>query len=352
MPHDPQAYFRQIQRAREVGLRMTADMLDDFRELLEDYAERLAREVALGTRTAADVRRALDVADGIMQELAEEIAGVTRDSIELTARRVAEIHARATAQLLIAEGIAGLAFDASYISTSTAQALIARPELSAAFRTIRRQSVRTVDQLLRQAAIQGVSGPQLAMQLRTHVVGADAIPERLLLDRRRIGYAALREMGLEPTAENLKRIRRAAGQVSMRAELIARTEPMNAQHEARVRSAIESPVVRAIRWRLSYAHPRRDICNTLSERNLYGLGAGRYDPRRVPPRPHPRCFCITEDELAAVEDWGALRGRVPDQVVSIQTLQRQEKLTPSETRQIAAVLRTANTRERRGRRAA
>lgn len=349
MAHDPQRYYAQLQEARRIGLRMTGAALEAFERLLADYAERLARLVtqAGDPFQLAQNRQALAIVDRVMEELAQDMARITNNSITITARRVAEIHATATNEILAAEGLGRLAISGSAIGSRTAASLLARPELSKAFVTIRPESRAAVDAILKRSAAQGVSGPQLARQLRVHIRGAEAIPDRYLLDRRRIGYDALRQMGLEPTRENLVATRKMAGQLANKANLIGRTEPMNAQHEARIQAAADSPVVEAVEWALSGAHPREDICDSIADDDLFGLGPGRYDPRAVPPRPHPRCLCYTVDVLLPVENWGQPRGAVPELRTNAAELAERWGFTPSEERQMAAVLETATTRQAR-----
>lgn len=354
MPHDPQRYFRQVQEARAVGLRMTGASLEGFNRILEEYAERLARAIGRAADPAQLLtdRRFLATLDRILDELALDMATATRNSITFTVRRVSEIHAQATAEMLAAEGIAAIGVSGTGVATRVLQGYLARPELAEAFRTIAPNSRQAVNGILRRAAVEGISGPQLALQLRTHILGADAIPDRFLLDRRRIGYEALRQMGLEPTRENLLATRKMAGQLSGKANLIARTEPMNAQHEARVQATIESPVVQALEWHLSSAHPKPDFCDTLADEDLFGMGPGRYDPRACPPRPHPRCLCFTIDILLPVDKWGQPRGPVPKLQTTTEDIVELYGFTPSEERQIAAVLKTATTHRPPGRQAA
>lgn len=352
MPHDPDRYYRQLRAAREVGLRMTGASLDAFRRLLEEYAERLAVAVGRATdaRAVAFDRATLDVVDRILGELTRDMATATRNAVSFTVREVSEIHARATASLLQAEGLLGLQVPTTAIGTRVLQSYLARPELAEAFVTIRTGSAAAVNSILQRAAVEGVSGPQLAMQLRTHVIGADAIPARYLLDRRTIGYEAVRAMGLEPTPQNLAHVRSFAGKVSNKAQLIARTEPMGAQHEAHAQLAAESPVVEAIQWRLSYRHPKEDACDALADMDLFGLGPGMYDPRQVPPRPHPRCLCNLIDIIRDVDDWGKSRGNLRALREDADSIGDRYGFPPSERRQLAAVLETATTR--RSRRAA
>lgn len=340
---DPDAYHAQIRAARDVGLRMSAVQAEAFRRLLEEYAEELSARVVTGLATGGEVR-AFRIVREILDQLARDMALATRRTVELTAHRVASMHAQALAELATGTGVT---LELGGLGVTAAQAVLARPELAASFRTIRRTSVRAVDDILRRALLRGASADALAMELRLHVVGADAVPPRLLLDRRRIGYDAIESMGYQRTRRNLLLVRRQAGRVANRARLIARTESMGAEWEANIRSAEASPVVAAIHWRLSRRHAETCQCDALARADIYGLGPGHYDPRRVPPRPHPRCICLMLHVLRPVEEWTTPRGPVPDRRLDADELADAFELYPSQRDSLAAVLETAERTRRR-----
>jgi hypothetical protein len=329
-------YHQQIEAARRVGLTMTKTQLEEFAKLLRQYADRLAGRVALGFATG-DERVALRIAREILDDLTRELAKATRTGVVTTARQIEEIHARALLELGSRHNFGGLA-------TRVAQAVLSRPELSASFKTIRRDSVAAVDRILKRAALRGAGTQQVARELRLHILGADAFPDRLLLDRRRIGYAAIREMGYEPTPENLAAVRKDAGKVAARAQLIARAEPMNAEQEAQVQAAIESPVIEAIQWERSGRGEPCPLCDALAQQDWYGLGPGRYDPRRVPPRPHPRCICRMRSVLRPARDFGKPRGSVPRRRVSMDEIGELYEMSPSQAAQLASAFDVAEHR--------
>lgn len=331
------SYQRQIEAARAAGLALSRAQERAFLKLLEQYAEELASRVSAGLATRGE-EQALAIATEIIQQLTRDMAVATRNGVTLSAERIADIYARATLNLMSSAG-GGITTDVlGGIGARAAAAVLARPELAASFRSIQRDSVRAVDRILKRALLRGITGPQLGRELRLHVLGADAFPAQLLLDRRRIGYEAIRRMGYEATAENLKAVRKDAGQVAARAQLIARTEPMNAEWEVHRQGAIDSPVVEAIEWRLSGRHEVPDQCDVLAQADLYGLGPGRYDPRALPRRPHPRCLCLQIDVIADPENWGKPRGPIPTPVVDVEDLARAHDLTPSQTRSLQALL--------------
>lgn len=72
------------------------------------------------------------------------------------------------------------------------------------------------------------------------------------------------------------------GGTSYAAMRLGRTELNNAFHAASADSYAANPFVNMVQWSLSTSHPRPDDCDNL---------VGEYDPRNVPGKPHPQCFC-------------------------------------------------------------
>lgn len=75
------------------------------------------------------------------------------------------------------------------------------------------------------------------------------------------------------------------GGVSYSAMRLGRTEINNAFHTATIGHWSTNPFVNQMIWRLSGSHPRPDICNELEINSPY-------DPKSVPGKPHPQCFCV------------------------------------------------------------
>jgi len=339
------AYHRQVELARAAALRISAQATEELLALLQEYADELAARVSPG-RALGGEQRALQVAREIIRELTVDMARIVGRNVRLSANRVAEIHASALAGLVESAG-ATVALELGGIGVQAAQAVLSRPELSASFRSIRRESVAAVDRIIKRALVRGASADNIARELRTHILGADAFPERLLLDRRRIGYAAIRELGYEPTPENLAAVRADTGEIADRARLIARTEPLVAEHEARVRSAADSGVIAGLRWRVSNARPEGHvgapcvICRILQDVDWFGLGEGVYDPRAVPARSHPRCLCRTVSIVREPADWGRPRGPVPAMVVAVADVVASYELSPSQEAMLTRALDAA-----------
>ncbi len=333
------AYHRAIEAARAAALSLSRSQESAFLRLLEQYAEELAARVSAGLASKGE-RQALAIATEIIQQLTRDMAVATRNGVTLSAERVSQIIAKATTELIAGEGPLSTPVMPG-IGARAAAAVLSRPSLAATFRSIQRDSVKAVDRILARALLRGASSTELARELRLHVLGADAFSPALLVDRRRIGYEAIRRMGYEATAENLRKVRADAGDVAARAQLIARTEVMNTEWEVHRQGAIDSPVVKAIEWRISGRHPELDECDVLAQADLFGMGPGLYDPRRLPQRPHPRCLCLQIDVLFDPEEWGQPRPPAPGLQVDLVHVGSTFALRPSQQRSLERVVHLA-----------
>ena len=101
-----------------------------------------------------------------------------------------------------------------------------------------------------------------------------------------------------------------------------RTEMNRAFTESFVEAAFQHDDVAAVKFNLSPAHPRPDICDVYAHANLHGLGGGVY-PKGAHPYPaHPQTLSyltvVFVDEITAADragkqtlsDW--LRTQPPD----------------------------------------
>lgn len=350
---DVRSYQRQVAEIRRIALLLTNEQLKEFVALLERHAEELQRRVRRELNDAG-LAAALVLARELARSLARDLASRIVRATRLATQRIADVYVRATFRLLDGSR-PDLRLPAMFneLAARAAQAVLSRPDLVLALRRIGVEHAVMTNAVIRGALARGATVDQLAMELRVHVLGAEALPSSLLLDRRRIGYDAIASLGYERTPENLRTVRAHAGRVNMRSQLIARSEIMAGEHETHVQGAAESPVVRAIRWRLSSRHPHRDVCDILATVDLYGLGPGLYDKRRVPPRPHPRDLCILEDVLwESAADWGSDLGEMPERRHDPYELARSFGLPSSEGGLLADALTAAETRTASGARAA
>jgi hypothetical protein len=89
---------------------------------------------------------------------------------------------------------------------------------------------------------------------------------------------------------------------------VMRTEINRAHGESYIQGALAHPDTAGIRFKLSPAHPKPDICDLLSRQNLYGLGEGVYPDRESCPWPaHPNTLSFLEtvfNDQVTTEDQG------------------------------------------------
>lgn len=86
--------------------------------------------------------------------------------------------------------------------------------------------------------------------------------------------------------------------LAWRANVIARSESVEAMRQSYVKQSANKPGVVAFDWKLSNRHEghghggaKQDVCDILAHQNAYKLGPGRYPKDKVPSLPHPCCLC-------------------------------------------------------------
>lgn len=86
------------------------------------------------------------------------------------------------------------------------------------------------------------------------------------------------------------------------ARRLARTEVQHAAHEATVRfvDAVDVPGA-GVKWALSNAHPKIDICDSLARASSLGYPPGVYRPQEFPNIPHPQCLCSSQPVMPSRE---------------------------------------------------
>lgn len=120
-----------------------------------------------------------------------------------------------------------------------------------------------------------------------------------LVDRK-VSQGLLLGMNAKAIAKSVKQLinPNVAGGVSYAAHRLARTEINHAYQTSQAERYADEPWTNGMRWNLSGSHPTPDICNTLAERDKYGLGPGVY-PVGKRPDSHPNCLCYqTVEQLS------------------------------------------------------
>lgn len=335
-------YQRAILRARNRALQLSIDQERELLRLVRSYADDLADRAARLYEAKLE-ERLRDVAQEVANGLVDDLERRTAQGVEVTAREVRDIHAEAMTRILAQNDRSGVRVGLGAVDVGAAQAVLSRPELANAMVSVRQGHAGTVDEIITESLLRGTDTRPFAMRLRHHMVGAEAVPDRFLDDRRRITYAGIEEMGLEPTRENLLRVRYQARQVADKAELIARTETMNAEWEAGRMSAEDSPIIGGVKWNLSSRHPEPDECDVLARTDFYELGAGVYPPENLPSRPHPRCICYMTHRLRPIDEWGEER-ETPLMATDPADAAGGAELSPSRERSLYAALQVGDVR--------
>jgi hypothetical protein len=98
------------------------------------------------------------------------------------------------------------------------------------------------------------------------------------------------------TAKNIDKIvqRHLEDRAQYQARRIARSEMAEAHRQAYRASVDDQPYVMGLRWKMSPAHPKQDVCDLLANQDLHGLGPGGYPKDEYPDTPHAHCLCGPE----------------------------------------------------------
>ena len=153
---------------------------------------------------------------------------------------------------------------------------------------------RAIDREIARAVKNGIGPETLARDLRTYL-SPDFSPVRYMRDGRIIRIPGMPRGG---------------GAGASAARRLARTEIQAIAHEATTLFVQDLPLTRkGVRWTLSPAHPRIDICDTYARNSSPGLPRGVYAPESVPKIPHPHCLC-------ALRPYVGTRQQVVDELLS------------------------------------
>lgn len=151
---------------------------------------------------------------------------------------------------------------------------------------------------LESAIIQGHGATQAAREL---LARGQAVPDNI---SGRLGMA-----GADALATRAADLMTGEGGAEFQAQRLFRTEINRAHGEAYMMSGADHPDFAGWRFLLSPAHPEPDICDLLSEQNLYGLGPGVYPDRESCPWPaHPNTLSFVQivfkDEISEADRAG------------------------------------------------
>lgn len=162
-----------------------------------------------------------------------------------------------------------------------------------------RQAREAVTGAIEQAVIKGQGAAQAAREFLNR---GDAVPGDI---QGKMGAANAEKIGKEVEGSLFS----GTGSPMDNAMRLFRTEINRAHGEAYIKGALSNPDAAGVRFILSPAHPRPDICDLHASANLYGLGEGVYPNRASCPWPaHPNTLSYVEivfkDEVTAADKAG------------------------------------------------
>lgn len=268
-------------------------LIDLYTQTADDIAARLMVHAgADDTLTLAELRSALTQIEARLAELARARDGLLMESLERAATWGAEA---------AAGGVATAAtMRVSHEALAFIQTFVAEDGLQLSDRLWRldRGARDRVVNAIEQAVIQGWGAEQAA---------------RALLGQGKPVPAELRDKAKAADAAALGRqvdeLMTGAGSPMDNAMRVMRTEINRAHGEAYMMGGEDKPWFGGWRFLLSPSHPKPDICDLLSEQNLYGLGKGVYpDRERLPWPAHPNTLSfvtmVFKDEITAADRAG------------------------------------------------
>jgi hypothetical protein len=158
-----------------------------------------------------------------------------------------------------------------------------------------RHAVETVTNAIEDAVIQGHGATQAARDL---LMRGEPLPLDI---KNKMGAANVDSLSKRILFELTT-----SGSAMDNAMRLFRTEINRAHGEAYISSSFAHPDAAGVRYMLSPAHPKPDICDLHSTANLHGLGAGVYPSREKCPWPaHPNILSylvvVFKDEVTAAD---------------------------------------------------
>lgn len=298
-------YQRMILKTRQNHARVTRETLTRLQQAFEKAYEDVVRILAgidgdprltaqrLFWKLKRDQLR--EIAEGLKNGFADAL----KDGMNLVTLNAAEVAEMAETMLLTSYG-----FDAALVSPEFRTLPLAAVDqvwkrigtdgltLSDRIWNLEKHVWKRIDGIVLSGIARGQSAVEMAKELQRDILGIK-IPEQIPENLR--------------WTSGISRSVRGRGTIHYNALRLARTEIGNAYHEAEVMSAKASKVVAGLKWNLSPAHGRYDVCDQLASQDVYGLGQGIYPPGSVPLYPHPNDMCFITREIRPLSEWGKNR---------------------------------------------
>ena len=328
---NPQAeYSRKLLQSRVIRDRVIEKQAAQIRKLLKELESEIDGLLKSGslksyaTWQRSGVQRALQK---MLKAYGADLNGQIALASEYTAEQTLAIRTAATEEFIKAVGRgqgSGIPVAASIntVSPDAIKATIARmyPDglvLSERIWVLAKSSSKAINNIIIKGIIQGESAKSMSMKLRGYIRGAEALPEKYLLDLRRLPRAVrekrivgiMEEKGISRdkafriAKAEVEQMRNLGQNIAYRSFSMARSEVNTSYHEAHIAGAQKSPVVKGQAWNLSGRHLRYDECDILASNDFYGLGPGVYPIGKTPHRAHTYCLCYLTDVLRPIEEW-------------------------------------------------
>ena len=293
---------------REVA-RLDAAAADELIRLYQQAADDIARRIAAYAGSDANVslqelqsvlaqvNARLDTLNAVRNTLLNDSLGAAAElgTQPFTAAGLGVINPAPTALLTSAAAMTINHEALQYVRTFVAADGL---QLSDRVWRLDRHARDVVVNHIEQAVIQGHGAAQAAREL---LMKGQGVPGDIA---GKMGMGNAAEMG-KAAGELLT----GDGSPMVNAMRLMRTEINRAHGTAYAKGALAHPDAAGVRFLLSPAHPKPDICNLLSTQNLYGLGAGVYPSVAASGWPaHPNTLSFLEvvfkDEVTAADKAG------------------------------------------------
>lgn len=274
---------REAHRAVDaLDARILAELTHIYREAARDIAERLRYAAAADDRiTIAELSRVRDQVEGILGRLGDARDERLGEAITEAARLgVAPLEPLAGSALVVRSAAL---MQVSEEAVRFLRTFVARDGLQLSDRIWRIDAGarEAVVGAIERAVILGQSAEEAA---RDFLSRGQAPGQELLVKARQASPSAI-----------ANEVDRELAGAAAEARRLFRTEINRAHGEAYMAAAARHPGFVGFRFLLSPAHPAPDICDLLSEQNLYGLGKGVYPSREGCPWPaHPNTLSYIE----------------------------------------------------------
>ena len=186
--------------------------------------------------------------------------------------------------------------------------------LSARIWRVSRQTSDAISQAIQNGILRGQTAAQAA---REYIAQGLPVPAELAS-----GIAAGSASTLGRVALDLLTNPDAAGDPGYNLERVLRTEMNRAYTQSYASSASQHPDFAGVKFNLSPAHPKTDICDMYARANLYGLGAGVYPKDQSPWPAHPNTLSflttvfadqVSQADIDGAQTWADWLGdQAPD----------------------------------------